>query len=292
MVPSLPEFHFPGMIAGGSQKQSWPLWLAIIAWILLILSASRPQWLGEPIQLPANGRDMMMAIDLSESMKAEDFVINREAVNRLTATKYVANQFITARKGDRIGLILFADQAYIQAPLTFDLKTIQKFLSEAFIGLAGKSTAIGDAIGLAIKRLTKTENKKILILITDGTNTAGNIEPIQAAKVAAEEGIKIYTIGVGSDSTRSIFGMRFKTGGDIDEKTLITIANITGGHYYRAQNTAELKQIYQQIEQLEPVEQDQQFFRPRTSLYFWPLLLASLLAMILVYSVHSGRIRQ
>ncbi len=265
-----------------SQNQQWPLLLAIFAWLFLILAVMRPQWMGEPIEQAISGRDLMLAIDLSGSMKEQDFIIENTRVDRLTATKYVANQFINRRVGDRLGLILFGTQAYLQTPLTFDRATVMTLLNESALGLAGESTAIGDAIGLAVKRLKQQqENSRVLILLTDGANTAGEVTPIKAAELAAEYNLKIYTIGIGADEmiVRSIFGSRrVNPSLDLDEKTLIAIAEKTGGRYFRARDTKELNQIYQILDVLEPVEKDKQFFRPKIELYHWPLAIAFLLA--------------
>ena len=212
----------------------------------------------------------------------DDFEINGKRVDRLTATKYVASEFIKRREGDRLGLILFGRQAYLQTPLTFDLVTVETFLQESAIDLAGKETAIGDAIGLAIKRLQdKSQESRVLILLTDGANTAGEVQPIKAAELAAEVGLKIYTIGIGADEMlrRSFFGTRrVNPSADLDEEALTAIAQKTGGRYFRARNTKELEDIYTLLDKLEPLEQEAKSFRPVTALYYWPLGLAIVLA--------------
>ncbi|MDD1615168.1 MAG: uncharacterized protein CG439_246 [Methylococcaceae bacterium NSP1-2] len=260
------------------KAKSTSLGLAAIAWVLLVIACARPQWLGEPIEQAMSGRDLMMAVDLSRSMEAQDFVLNKRPVDRLTAIKAIASDFINRRVGDRLGLILFGTQAYLQTPLTFDRKTVQTLLDEAVIGLAGDNTAIGDAIGLAVKRLkNQPANSHVLILLTDGANTAGEVTPLKAAELAATNGLKIYTIGVGADemSVPSLFGNRTVNPSlDLDEKTLIKIAESTGGYYYRARNTEELNNIYMRLDELEPIEKDKQYFRPRTELYMYPLALA------------------
>ena len=265
-----------------SKAREWPLWLASIAWLLLVIASSRPQWLGEPIEQAVSGRDLMLAVDLSGSMEEQDFFINKRPVDRLTAEKKVAGDFINRRVGDRVGLILFGTQAYLQTPLTFDRKTVMTLLNEAVIGLAGDNTAIGDAIGLAVKRLKNDQvNSRVLVLMTDGANTAGEISPLKAAELAAANHLKIYTLGIGADEmiVRSLFGNRkVNPSVDLDEKTLIKIAEITGGQYYRARNTDELNNIYMRLDELEPVEKDKQYFRPRSELYYWPLSLALALA--------------
>lgn len=276
-----------------TQNKRWPLLLASIAWILLVIASTRPQWLGEPIEQAVSGRDLMLAVDLSGSMEVQDFFINKRAVDRLTAIKYVANDFINRRVGDRLGLILFGSQAYLQTPLTFDRKTVMTLLDESAIGLAGDNTAIGDAIGLAIKRLNnQPTDSRVLILLTDGANTAGEVSPLKAAELAAANKLKIYTIGVGADEmiVRSFFGNgKVNPSQDLDEGTLVKIAESTGGRYFRARSADELNNIYMLLDQLEPVEKDKQFFRPSTDLFYWPLALALLLAGIIgIYKTHRS----
>ncbi len=292
-VPFLDDFKSLTGKAVVEKSSQLKLWLASLAWLLLIFAAARPQWVGEAVEIPISGRDLMMAVDLSVSMEQEDFQLNGRLINRLEASKVVAGEFIERRIGDRIGLILFGQQAYLQAPLTFDRKTVRTLLDESALGLAGRSTAIGDAIGLAVKRLRERENQKeageneqinkVLILLTDGANTAGVIEPLQAADLAAHEGLKIYTIGIGADEmlVRSLFGTRrVNPSLDLDEKTLTAIAEKTGGKYFRARDTKELTEIYAILDELEPVEHDPQQFRPHKSLFHWPTGAAFFLAAV------------
>lgn len=284
-VPFLDDF------SAGERDQSlrgrnWLMWPAVLAWCLLVAAAMRPQWVGEVMDIPISGRDLMLAVDLSGSMQEEDFVLRGERVDRLTATKAVAGDFIERRVGDRIGLILFGERAYLQAPLTFDRETVETLLYEAEIGLAGKATAIGDAIGLAVKRLReRDESNRVLVLLTDGANTTGMVEPREAAQLAASEGLKIYTIGVGADEmlVRDLFGMRkVNPSAQLDEETLKAIAETTGGRYFRARNTRELEEIYQLLDELEPVAEEAKPFRPRKALYYWPLAGALLIAALLL----------
>ncbi len=269
-----------------SVKPSHLFYLAILAWFCLVLAAMRPQWLGEPIEQAISGRDLMLAIDLSASMQETDFVLNNQNVDRLTAEKFVARDFINRRVGDRLGLILFGTQAYLQVPLTFDRKTVITLLDESVIGLAGDNTAIGDAIGVAIKRLkNQPAQSRVLILMTDGANTAGEISPLKAAELAAEHHLKIYTIGIGADemTVGGFFGFRkVNPSLDLDEKTLIKVAQLTGGQYFRARNISELDNIYMRLDELEPVEKAKQFFRPQSELYFYPLTIALTLAFTIV----------
>lgn len=284
-VPSLSPF-------GGVQHQlsrrkgRWQLPLALCCWLLLLTATARPQWLGDPLELPVSGRDLLLAVDLSGSMNTKDFYLDNETVDRLTALKAVAGKFIRQRVGDRLGLILFGDQPYVQVPLTFDRQTVEQLLNEAAIGLAGQKTSIGDAIGLAVKRLKEGEGKQqVLILLTDGANTSGQLTPLKAAELAAAEGLKIYTIGLGADTmeVRSFFfSQTVNPSADLDEKTLTAIAQKTGGHYFRARDTDQLEKIYAELDRLEPVERGHDVYRPISELYPWPLGLALCCGLLLL----------
>jgi len=283
-VPFLADFAQNETIKIHSTNRT-RLYLAALAWTFLVFAAARPQWLGEPIEQAMSGRDLMLAVDLSASMQEQDFVLNKQAVDRLTAIKAIATEFINRRVGDRLGLILFGTQAYLQTPLTFDRKTVAALLNESAIGLAGDNTAIGDAIGLAVKRLrNESTNSRVLILLTDGANTAGEVSPLKAAELAAANHLKIYTIGIGADEmlVGGFFGYRkVNPSADIDEGTLIKIAESTGGYYYRAKSLDELNNIYLRLDELEPVEKEKQYFRPKRELYFIPLAMALALAGLL-----------
>jgi len=262
----------------------WRLLLAVLAWLLLVFAAGRPQYLGEPVPIPLEGRELMLAVDISGSMEAEDMILGNRVTDRLTAVKAVAGDFIERRVGDRLGLILFARNAYVQTPLTHDRATVKTLLYEAAIGLAGKETAIGDAIGLAIKRLREQQaGNRVLVLLTDGANTTGAVAPLKAAALATKEGVRIYTIGIGADPARGFFGSAMR-GSALDESTLQAIAAETGGRYFRARDIRDLRQVYSLLDQLEPVQGDAEYFRPVDELYEWPLAaalgLSALLALI------------
>ena len=259
----------------------WLLWLSLLA------AASGPQWVGEPQALPSTGRDLMLAVDISGSMAQQDMKVQGSALPRITVVKAVVNEFVRQRQGDKLGLILFGSRAYIQSPLSFDLVTLGQLMEEAEVGFAGKQTAIGDAIGFAIKRLRKRpENSRVVILLTDGADTASTLPPLEAAAAAQRENIRIYTIGVGATEMvkRGFFGTglgakKINPSADLDEKTLREIAHQTGGEYYRARNTEELQAAYNAIAALEPIEQEQQQIRPRRSLLHWPLTAALIAAL-------------
>ena len=272
------------------QKGKAPLIVLSICWILLIMAISRPQWLGEAIDIPSEGREMMIAVDLSGSMEIEDMNLNGRNVNRLQMLKVVLGDFIERRVSDRLGLILFADDAYMQTPMTFDRKTVKQMLDESELNLVGRKTAIGDAIALAVKRFdTKQESNKVLLLLTDGQNTAGKITPEQALELAIAKGITIYTVGIGADSMlqQSLWGtQRINPSSDLDEQSLANIANETGGQYFRARDSQGMSEIYSLLDKLEPVEQDQQQMRPLSALYYWPLALAALVCFVYLLSLH------
>ncbi len=264
--------------------------LAVLVWLLLVTAAARPQWVGEPIHLQVAGRSLMLAVDISGSMDTEDMLIGGRPVMRLVAVKLVAGEFIEKREGDRLGLILFGDQAYLQTPLTFDSRTLRVLLDEAAIGLAGRSTAIGDAIGLAVKRLRdQPERNRVLILLTDGSNTAGSVDPLKAADLAAIHGVRIYTIGVGAEDRGSgPFGLLLGGARELDEPTLQAIAQKTGGRYFRARDTYSLQQIYALLDEIEPVSADDQSYRPVDELYAWPLTGALLISLLMALSTAGG----
>lgn len=258
------------------------LWLV---WISLLIAAARPTWVGEPVNLPQERRDLMLAVDISGSMRERDMLVAGGYTDRITAVKAVVGDFIQKRSTDRLGLILFGQQGYLQTPLTFDGSTVKQQLEEAQLGFAGNATAIGDSIGLAIKRLRdRPADSRVLILLTDGANTAGT-EPKQAADIAAEAKIRIHTVGVGADEivTKGFFGRerRVNPSTDLDEATLQAIAEKTGGKYFRARDPKELQQIYAEIDRLEPVP-DEQTFRPTRSLLHWPLSVCLALCFLLV----------
>ncbi len=260
--------------------------LVLCAWLLLILAAARPQHVGERIELPVSGRDLLMAVDISGSMRQDDMVFQGRRVTRLTAVKAVASEFLSRRIGDRLGLILFGTQAYLQTPLTFDRETILTLLGEAQIGLAGQETAIGDALGLALKHLQQVEGEqKVLILLTDGANTTGSVEPLEAARLAASEGLTVYTIGIGADQQQlnSLFGARLRNNlADLDEPTLQQIAALTGGQYFRAKSLGDLQSIYARLDALEAVTSEPEIFRPISERYYWPLGTALILALFIM----------
>lgn len=265
--------------------KKWRLLFATLAWVALVTAVAKPQWLGEPISIPAEGRDLMIAVDLSGSMKIDDMQVNGRQVDRLKMIKFVLGDFIERRVGDRLGLILFADTAYLQAPLTYDRETVEQLLDESLIGLVGEQTAIGDAIGLAIKRFeTKKESNKVLVLLTDGQNTAGNITPEQANELAINNGVTIYTIGVGADKmlVQSFFGKRqVNPSQDLDEDMLTDIATSTGGRYFRARDAESLRQIYATLDELEPIARESRQMRPLQALFYYPLGIALLLTLLM-----------
>lgn len=255
-------------------------------WLLTLVASARPIWIGEETQLPATGRDLLLAVDISGSMKTEDMLVNGQQTPRITVVKQVVNEFVKKRSGDRLGLVLFGTNAYLQVPLSFDRKTVEQQLNEAQLGFAGMNTAIGDAIAIAVKKLRdRPQESRVVILLTDGKNTTGAVEPKQAADLAKIADVKIHTIGIGADSmtvSSLFFDRQVNPSADLDEDTLTYIADTTGGQYFRARNPEDLQKIYSVIDQLEPIEQEAETFRPRKELFYWPLSLAIFLSLIII----------
>ena len=266
--------------------------LALAAWSLLCVAAARPQQLGEVVQPPQTGRDLMLAVDLSGSMGEEDMRLGGGVVDRLTAAKAVIADFLDRRVGDRVGLLVFGQKAYALAPLTLDRESVRQQLRDSVVGLAGRETAIGDAIGLAVKRLrAQPAGQRVLILLTDGVSNAGQLDPVKAAELARDNGVRVHTIAFGGEGgDMSVFGFRMPMpgGGDsMDEATLKRIADITGGRAFRARDTAELAGIYAEIDRLEPVQRPGESVRPRLERYPWPLA-AALLCWLLGFLLPGG----
>jgi Ca-activated chloride channel homolog len=273
-----------GLVQGarGSAAPGLRLLLAAVVWVLLVLAAARPEWVGEQVRLPVTGRDLMIALDVSGSMELADYELNNRMVSRIALVKALAAQFVERREQDRLGLILFGSRAYLMTPLTFDRTTVSTMLSEAVVGLAGRETAVGDAIALAVKHLRdQPEDNRVLVLMTDGANNAGHIEPLAAAELAVEAGVRIYTIGIGGGSTDarwSLGGGPVRSGTDFDPQTLRRIAEMTGGRFFSAHARRELEEIYAELDRLEPSERDERSFRPQRSLFMWPAGVALLLS--------------
>jgi Ca-activated chloride channel family protein len=281
---------------GGWMRRPLLALVATLVWLLLVIAASRPQWIGDIESLPVTGRDLLLAVDISGSMDTQDMVLNNTAVNRLRVVKKVAGEFIQRRHGDRVGLILFGSRAYLQTPLTFDTETTATLLDESEIGLAGRETAIGDAIGLAVKRLRDdAAADRVLILLTDGANTSGEVQPLQASGFAANDGLTVYTVGVGADEmmVQDFFGSRVvNPSADLDEDTLRAIADQTGGRYFRARDAKSLEKIYEILDELEPVESDVETIRPIDELFYWPLGIAYFIAFLAaVFSIRPVSLR-
>ncbi len=289
-VPQLTTFESLLPQRGPSATQRWlPLAALWLIWIALLIGAARPERLGDTVMVPVSGRDLMLAVDLSGSMNREDMALNGRPASRLEVLKLVFEDFVTRRGGDRVGLILFGTNAYLKAPLTFDLITVNRLMQETPLGIAGGRTAIGDGIGIAVKHLRdRPAENRVLVLMTDGANNSGELEPIKAAELAAQAGIRIYTIGFGSDGGEApnlfggAFGRRSLEGGsDMDEDVLIEVARMTGGQYFRARHSEELMQIYRNLNALEPVPGPDETFRPQRPLFVWPLTVALFSSLLL-----------
>lgn len=263
------------------------LYLFII-WCLLVVGIARPQFISEPYRLKTENRDIMLVIDISTSMLQPDFSTNRQRIDRLTAVKLVVGNFIEKRTEDKIGLILFGTRAYLQAPLTFDRVAVKEILYNTDAGMAGNSTSIGDALGIALKNLKDGENKqnKVIILLSDGESNDGSLSMAEAISMAEKEGIKIYTIGVGSEASfmGSIFGIKDNS---FDEKGLKELADKTKGNYYKATDLSSLQKIYQKIDALEPINNEGSVVQEKRDLFYIPLVGALILAIFLLFLPRS-----
>jgi Ca-activated chloride channel homolog len=259
-----------------------------LAWALLCIAAARPQQLGELVQPPQAARDLMLAVDLSGSMEQRDIELEGRVVSRLVAAKAVIRDFLERRSGDRVGLLVFGERAYALTPFTRDLDTVREQLDGAAAGLAGRETAIGDAIGLAVKRLqSQPAEQRVLILLTDGVNTAGMLDPVKAAELARDAGVRVHTIAFGGyGAGLSVFGIPIRMAGSdqiTDEVTLKRIAEVTGGRTFVARDVDQLAGIYLEIDRLEPVKRPGQRLRPRIERYVWPLAAALMCGLLLLW---------
>lgn len=245
--------------------------LLFLTWISFIIAIMRPIHIGKPINLPTPSHDIIMALDISKSMLTEDMSKKRD-INRLDIVKQIGHDFINKRTNDRVGLVFFGTSAFVSSPLTLDQKSLHNFLEKTQIGFAGGKTAIGDALGLAIKKLEldNKNNSRFIILLSDGSNNSGVVEPIDAAHMAAKNNIKIYTIGIGSNSNNSL---DILSGLALDDETLKAIAKITNGLYFHATDKTALAEIYNKINKLEPTSQTEKILRPETEWFIYPLLL-------------------
>ena len=272
-----------GTKAGGTKSSLlWPL----LTWGCIIVAGMRPVWLGAPIPVQNNARNIMLALDVSGSMAEEDFDLKGRPVTRLDMLKALTDDFVSSRMGDNVGLVIFGSEAYVYAPLSPDIKTLRELNSEIGIGIAGQQTAIGEALALATQNSASVPaESRIVILMSDGYANAGSVSVDDGLKLAQNQGIKVYTVGIGSSAkvVQDFFGMvQVNPSLDLDEETLQKIALETGGKYFRAKTTKDLAEIYETINELEPVEQNEQFISPRKELFYWPLLAGMIFFLMAV----------
>ncbi|MBV7525638.1 MULTISPECIES: vWA domain-containing protein [Pseudomonas] len=262
----------------GTRSNRWQLLLNLLVWTLLLVAASRPVLVEKPIERQQPVRDLMLAIDISQSMETTDFTdANGQKINRLAAVKEVVHGFIDKRKDDRIGLIVFGTGAYPQAPLTLDHASLSLLLDDTGIGMAGPNTAIGDAIGLSLKLLAQAhEQEKVLILLTDGNDTSSAITPDHAAAMAAAKGVVIHTIGIGDPTAEGE--------ARVNLQGLQDIAQATGGRFFRAEDRNALDQVYSTLDKLTPHQVKTLSHQPKRDLFWWPLGAA--IALLALY--HLG----
>lgn len=262
-------------------KRTWPQAIAeSLAWALFILALARPQFIEPPIVKTEPQRDLMLALDLSQSMDTKDFKAPDGAMEaRVDAVRTVVGDFVTKRSGDRIGLIAFGDAPYPLVPFTMDHPTVQAMIAETLPGMAGPRTALGDAIGLAIKMFDKTTvPEKVLIVLTDGNDTASKMPPAKAAEIAKNKGVIVHTVGMGDPTA---------TGENkLDIETLQKVAAATGGRYFFGADQTQLAAIYEELDRITPETQKSMAWRPRIELFHWPLALG--IALLAAYYVIAG----
>ena len=273
-VPFFGAISAAGFAANAPSKSVFAM--AILIWLALVTAAARPVWIQERVQIPITGRDLLIALDISGSMQQRDFASGNES--RFSAVQKIAGEFVNRRAGDRVGLILFGSQPYLYAPLTFDLDSVVDFLSHARVGFAGQQTAIGDTIGLAVKVLRKrSAENRLLILLTDGDNSAGSLDPLEGMQLAVEHGVRVFVIGIGIDHSN----LSSSAASRRPVNVLPTIAESTGGVYFHASDAEALEAIYAAIDEFEPIETESQSHRLVTELYPWPLAVSIILATLL-----------
>jgi Ca-activated chloride channel family protein len=237
----------------------------LLVWCLVLSAACRPQWVDAPSHVPVTGRDLVLALDLSGSMGTKDWLLEGQNVDRLHAVKEIAGDFLERRLGDRVALVVFGTEAFLQVPLTFDLKMARALMKEAVVGLAGTETAIGDAIGLAVDMLRdRPASTRVLILLTDGENTTGNLDLDQATRLAALHDVRIHTITIENAERRATK----------EQQDLRAIAQAGGGSHFEVESVEALEAVYEVLDALEPAADSEDVFRPRTELFHWPLALA------------------
>ena len=258
------------------QKRNMLQWiLLLLAWVCFLSALARPQIIGQPEMKVKTARSFLVAADISFSMAARDWVVDGKRQSRWEALKQVMREFIKRREGDRMGLVFFGTNAYLQTPFTTNLDVVDWFLEETEVGMAGQMTSIGRAIGFGIRMFEQdTIDQKVMLLLTDGSDGGKGVTPLDAAYMAKKDSIKIYTIGIGDPEA---------PGSDLDEETLKQISDITGGQYFRAINQQQLEKAYQLLDELEPMEFEEEENKPVTELYFYPLTASLLLAYSLLF---------
>lgn len=303
LLPPLLLLLPPRRRAAAALRVPWPLartassthggwaWRSVLwlAWALLCVALARPQQYGPPQQPPVQTRQLMLALDLSGSMSEVDMRLGGRPAARIVVARAVLDDFLARRRGDQVGLVVFGQQAHVMAPVTRDLDSVRAQLADAVVGLAGQETAIGDAVALAVKRLrNQQQGQRVLVLLTDGVNTAGVIDPRKAAELAAHDRVRVYTIAFGGEGGRHLFGLSMpSTRNSLDEESLRQMAQMTGGQFFRARNSDELAGIYARIDGLEPVEVAAAVQRLRLERY--PPWLAAALALLALAALLRGR---
>lgn len=270
----LPAYLVPALRPGQRADRLPRPWLAAVAWVLLVVALAGPRVERVADVTPASGRDIMLALDLSGSMEQQDFQLDGQAVSRLEAVKRTAMRFVTARRGDRIGLVIFGGRAYVAAPLTFDLGAVAQAIDEAQIGISGRGTAIADGLGLAIRRLDASDAPgRVAILLSDGVDTSGSVQATEVARLAADHGIRIHTIALGPEDLENMPTARDA----VDVATLRSIAELAQGQMFRVRQAQDLEAMTEALDRLEPNPGERPPLRYWQQLWIWPAAAAAAL---------------
>jgi len=290
----VPFMHVLSRLTGGAtgpgaaitRRRRLQLLQIVLSWLALVIALARPVWLGEAVTRESPMRDMLVALDLSGSMETADFSdAAGQPAQRLDAAKQVLDSFLSHRDGDRVGLVFFGSAAFVQAPFTDDLQVVRELLDEAQVRMLGPRTVLGDAIGMAIPLFERSEvDERVLIALTDGNDTGSLVPPVRAAEIARDHAVRIFTIAMGDPQAAGEQAL--------DEATLRSVAETTGGGYYHAADRAELERVYAELDRLTPRLVESQSFRPQSELYHWPLAFALLLGMVYFASVEFRSLLQ
>ncbi len=272
--------------SGGLGAARMARYMPLLIWVLLVLALAGPRKVIPSLAAPTTGREVVLAIDLSGSMVRKDFSVDNQTVTRLDAVKHVATEFIKRRAGDRVALVLFGSQAYFATPQTYDVNAVARAIDAATIGVSGRATAISEALGLSLKRLSGSEaTSKVVVLLSDGVNNSGPVRPRDAAELARQHGVRVHTIAMGDKD----YDPATRARDAVDTATLAAIADISGGRSFRIRTTEELQQVADEIDKLEGNDADGPAAELYRDFWIWPAGVGFLLLVGLMVALSRAR---